>query len=73
VTAGVDIAFVVVGLALIGFSRVFAEAFTVRGDRSATTRFLGLGDDYASRFLRWATAVLVGLAFVAAGVADLFG
>jgi hypothetical protein len=69
----VDIGAIVLGLLLIACSRVIADGFSVPGDRSAVTRFSGLGDSYRSRLYRWATAVLTGLVFVAVGVADLFG
>jgi hypothetical protein len=62
---------IVVGLLLIAGSRVFADAFRVSGDTSLFTKFAGLGDNDASRLYRWATAVVVGLVLIIAGVADL--
>jgi hypothetical protein len=67
----VDIALIAVGLILIGGSRTFADAFKIRGDTSAITKFSGLGDNYNSRLYRWATAVGTGVVFIAVGTAGL--
>jgi hypothetical protein len=67
-----DIGVICLGLLLIGGSGVLADAFTPLGGNSLMTRLSGLGDGYNSRLYRWAAAVLTGLLFVAAGVADLF-
>lgn len=68
-----DIGAIVVGVLLVAGSRVFAEAFRVPGDTTLATKFMGLGDTFSSRLYRWAIAVLAGLMFIGAGVADLFG
>jgi len=67
------IGFIVLGMLLIAGSRLIADGFAVPGDPSRATKLLGLGDDPGSRLLRWTTAVLTGVVFVAAGVAVLVG
>jgi hypothetical protein len=69
----IGVAFIVIGALSMALSRVFADAFKIPGDRSGFTRFLGMGDDYASSLLRWAIAMGVGLVFVVAGIAELAG
>jgi sulfite exporter TauE/SafE len=68
----VGVALIIVGLLAVAGARVVAEVFELPGNDSATTRFLGFGDDVASRYRRWVTVVLVGLACVGLGVARLF-
>jgi hypothetical protein len=68
-----DIGAIVIGLLLIGLSRVIADAFRFPGNTSSFIKFAGMGDNYSSRLYRWATAVGVGLLFVVAGAADLLG
>jgi hypothetical protein len=68
-----SIGFVALGVLLIGCSRVIADSFKVPGNTHPATRFMGLGDNYASRLYRWTTAVLVGLVLAVVGIAELFG
>lgn len=67
----IDIALIVIGLLLIGGSRVFAESFRIPGDTSAVTKFSGLGDNYNSRLYRWVTAVATGAVLIIVGIAGL--
>jgi hypothetical protein len=69
----VDIGAIVAGVLLVAGSRVFADAFRIPDDTSLATKFMGLGDNYSSRLYRWTIAVLVGLMFIGAGLADLLG
>jgi hypothetical protein len=66
-----DIVLIVVGVVLIGGSRLIADNFRIPGNTSTFIKFAGLADDYVSRLYRWCTAVLTGAVFVAVGVADL--
>jgi hypothetical protein len=66
------IGLIVAGVVVIAVARTFADAFGIDGNTSAMTRFLGFGDDVASRYRRWSTAVLVGLVCIGLGVARLF-
>jgi hypothetical protein len=65
------IGLIVAGVLFLATSRVFAEVFEVPGDRSAVTQLLGFGDDVGSRYRRWAVFVVIGLACVGGGVAEL--
>ena len=67
----IDIVLIVIGLVLIGASRMIADCFRIPGNTSAFVKFAGLGDNYNSRLYRWVTAVVTGAAFVVVAVADL--
>jgi hypothetical protein len=67
-----NVGLIVVGVVLIAGSRTIAYGFEIPGDRSPVTRFVGFGDDVVSRYRRWWTAVVLGLACIGIGVARLF-
>jgi hypothetical protein len=67
----IDTGFIVLGLLLIGVSRMIADGFKITGGTSTVTKLSGLGDNYSSRLYRWVTAVITGLVFVVIGIAGL--
>lgn len=67
-----NVGLIVAGVVFIAASRTVAYGFEVPGDRSAVTRLIGLGDDVASRYRRWSTAVVLGLVCIGIGVARVF-
>jgi hypothetical protein len=71
VTTWSDIVLIVVGVVLIGVSRLIADHFKFPGQTSTWAKTAGMADNYASALTRWIASVLTGLVFVVAGVIDL--
>ncbi|WP_027007814.1 hypothetical protein [Conexibacter woesei] len=65
-----SIGLIVGGVAFIALAPVFGQ-IEIPDNTSAVTRLLGFGDDVASRYRRWAVAVVMGLACLAGGVYGL--